>query len=350
MTNGLLASLPPPPPGRTGWPWTEESPTLPAEAAPGVPWPRIVVVTPSFRQGHFIEETIRSILLQNYPNVEYYVMDGGSQDSTVEVLRRYEHWLTGWVSEKDRGQTHAINKGFARSSGQGVIHAYINSDDYYQPGAFEKAARAFLADPGLGILHGRCRYIAEDGTPTGTDHQGQLESFAQVLNVWEFWWRRKQFIQPEVFWNGDLHRRVGDFREELYYVMDYDFWLRLFRAGATVRRIEDQLATFRLLATQKSAQKEKLSNEMMTKVIGPALATADGLIPPGDLRRIRARFRYHEFLALAAQSVASGEGRMRRYWRLLRHLSRHPGMLQVPSCRHRLAAIVTGRFEGGSRA
>lgn len=348
--TGLLASLPPPPAGRTGWPWTEESPTLPAEAAPGVPWPRIAIVTPSFRQGHFIEETIRSILLQNYPNLEYYVMDGGSQDATVEVLKKYEPWLAGWVSEKDRGQTHAINKGFARSSGKAPIHAYINSDDYYQSGAFEKAARAFLADPKLGIYHGRCRYIAEDGTPTGTDHQGRLENYTQVLNVWDYWWKGKQFIQPEVFWNGDLHRQIGDFREELFFVMDYEFWTRLFRAGATVRRVEDQLATFRVLATQKSAQKDNLSNEMLTKVIGPQLNDPKCPAEPAELARMRDLFRYHGFLSLVNDSLKKGEGRLRRYTRLAGYLGRYPGILRVPNCRRRLASLVTGRLGSPERS
>ena len=347
--TGLLASLPPPPAGLTGWPWTVESPELPAEAAPSVPWPRIAIVTPSFRQGHFIEETIRSILLQNYPNLEYYVMDGGSQDSTVEILRKYEPWLAGWVSEKDRGQTHALNKGFGRSSGKAAIHAYINSDDYYQPGAFEKAARAFLADPKLGIYHGRCRYITEDGTPTGTDHQGDLTSYTQVLNVWENWWRGKQFIQPEVFWNGDLHRQIGDFREELFYVMDFEFWLRLFRAGATVRRVEDQLATFRVLASQKSAQKEKLSREMLTKVIGPELEDPKAPIDPGPLSKMRDRFRYHGFLHLADDSAQKGEGRLCRYTRLAGYVGRYPRILRIPNCRRRIASLLTGRISPPER-
>src|SRR5579885_3553995 len=127
MRCPTLAELPPPPAGKTGWPWTIETPALPASRADGSPWPRISIVTPSYNQGQFIEETIRSVLLQGYPDLEYIVIDGGSTDQSVEIIRKYERWLTYWVSEKDRGQAHAINKGF--SSVTGELFNWINSDD-----------------------------------------------------------------------------------------------------------------------------------------------------------------------------------------------------------------------------
>src|SRR4051812_31180515 len=123
-----LAELPPPPPGAAGWPWTEESSGLEEG-----PWPRVSIVTPSYMQGDFLEETIRSVLLQGYPDLEYFIIDGGSTDRSVEIIRRYEPWLAGWVSEKDAGQPAAVNKGWNRASGD--ILAYINSDDWYYPGA-----------------------------------------------------------------------------------------------------------------------------------------------------------------------------------------------------------------------
>ena len=110
-----LAELPPPPPDKTGWPWSEESPPLPATMPDGSPWPRISIVTPSYNQGQFIEETIRSVLLQGYPNLEYIVMDGGSTDNSVEIVRNYNSWLAYWVSEPDRGQAmRSIRDGRAR--------------------------------------------------------------------------------------------------------------------------------------------------------------------------------------------------------------------------------------------
>src|SRR5262245_3501398 len=109
MQCPTLADLPPPPPGKTGWPWTEESRRSANQTAGGRPWPRISVVTPSFNQGDFIQETIRSILLQGYPNLEYLIFDGGSTDNTVEIIKKYSPWLTYWVSEPDGGQSEAIN-------------------------------------------------------------------------------------------------------------------------------------------------------------------------------------------------------------------------------------------------
>src|SRR5690349_13569673 len=111
------AELPRPPAGKTGWPWTGENRPVAALRRDGSPWPLISIVTPTWNQGHFIEETIRSVLLQGYPNLEYVVIDGGSTDDTVGVIREYERWLTRWVSEKDRGQTDAINKGLQYCSG-----------------------------------------------------------------------------------------------------------------------------------------------------------------------------------------------------------------------------------------
>jgi glycosyltransferase involved in cell wall biosynthesis len=118
----------------------------------GAEWPRISIVTPSYNQGAFLEETIRSVLLQGYPNLEYFVIDGGSSDRSVEIIRKYELWLTGWVSEKDSGQSHAINKGFKKCTGD--LITFQNSDDFYPPGTFESAARLWSESAGCGAVVG----------------------------------------------------------------------------------------------------------------------------------------------------------------------------------------------------
>src|SRR4051812_31313130 len=132
-----LESLPPPPSGRRGWPWTEciESP---ATRPDGSTWPRVSVVTPSYNQGQYFEETIRSVLLQGYPDLEYIIVDGGSSDETLDIIKKYEPWLTFWISEKDRGQADAINKGLVRCTGE--IFQFINSDDFLDQGSVHAVA------------------------------------------------------------------------------------------------------------------------------------------------------------------------------------------------------------------
>ncbi|MCH8077935.1 MAG: glycosyltransferase [SAR324 cluster bacterium] len=118
MQSPTLQELPPPPPDKVGWPWTEGSALQPAATPGGDDWPMISIVTPSFNQGQFIEETIRSVLLQGYPNIEYLILDGGSTDETVDIIRKYEPWVSYWVSEPGDGQSDAIDQGWARSSGE----------------------------------------------------------------------------------------------------------------------------------------------------------------------------------------------------------------------------------------
>src|SRR5665811_68289 len=125
-----LRNLPHPRSTKIGWPWTVEPQSLPAIRPDGSSWPPITIITPSYNQGQFIEETIRSVLLQGYPNLEYVIIDGGSSDGSLEVIQKYSPWLAHWVSEPDGGQSQAINKGFARAHGE--VIAWLNSDDVLQ--------------------------------------------------------------------------------------------------------------------------------------------------------------------------------------------------------------------------
>ena len=141
MRYPTLSESPPLSPGKTGWPWAEKNLQLPDTMPGGSPWPRISIVTPSCNQGRFLEETIRSVLLQGYPNLEYVIIDGGSSDGSVDIIRKYESQLAYWDSRPDSGMYYAINEGFAHSTGD--IMAWLNSDDMYTPWSLRVVGEIF---------------------------------------------------------------------------------------------------------------------------------------------------------------------------------------------------------------
>jgi glycosyltransferase involved in cell wall biosynthesis len=213
-----LAQLPPAPASKTGWPWTEATPALPRKSSKGKAWPRVSIVTPSYNQARFLEETIRSVLLQGYPDLEYIVIDGGSTDGSVDVIRKYEPWLAHWVSESDRGQTHAVNKGWARATGE--ILAYINADDSYRSGTIGIAASAFCANPHSGMVYGAATIVDEAGSELRSWEATpfDLRTMLAVGNV---------VPQPSVFFSADALKDVGYLSEDWQMIMDYELCIRL---------------------------------------------------------------------------------------------------------------------------
>ena len=211
--------------------FSPESPTADQHALP-----RISVVTPSFNQGPYLERTIRSVLDQNYPDLEYILIDGGSRDESVEIITKYESQLAYWVSEPDTGQSNAINKGFARATG--TILAWLNSDDYYLPGTLEtiaEAARAHLdADAFVGAgdmvdSSGRVMYHI-DPPP------------AITLETLYDWLRGKEFMQPSCFFRDTAWRAVAPLDESIHIAFDVDLWMRLTKAGCTFFTIDRSLS------------------------------------------------------------------------------------------------------------
>jgi glycosyltransferase involved in cell wall biosynthesis len=215
-----MEELPAPPPGCRGWPWTEDSEHLPDLMPDGREWPRITVVTPSYSQAQFLEKTIRSVLLQGYPNLEYFVVDGGSADGSVEIVRRYERWITWWVSERDRGQSHAINKGFARAGGE--VFAWLNSDDHYLPGALGVIGRRWRAAQKPCVLVGRGNVVDDRDGTCYEKRPGDL-SFEVIRRGDGATW----VLQPACFFPAEAYRQVGGVDEELHYAMDFDLLLKL---------------------------------------------------------------------------------------------------------------------------
>lgn len=241
-----LKELPAPAKHKTGWPWTEESGRQPDKMPDGRPWPKISIVTPSYNQGQFIEETIRSVLLQGYPNLEYIIIDGGSTDNSVDIIKKYSPWLTYWVSEPDRGQSHAINKGLAHCTGE--VFNWINSDDLLCPGALRAVATAWAKKPGL-IIAGPVVEFKQDGTenvivPNALTLQNYLSRRKARANSW-------RWHQPGTYLPLSQVKRVGGLQEDLHFTMDHLLMIDLLET-CKVTYISETLARFRLHDNSKT--------------------------------------------------------------------------------------------------
>ncbi len=201
---------------------------------PGGPF--FSVITPSFNQAAFIEQTIASVLQQKDQAFEHIVIDGGSKDGTVEILKKFPH--LSWVSEPDRGQAHALNKGLARAAGK--IIAWINSDDWYEPGAFSAVANFFNEHPDAKIVMGDCNLVDERGNKTG-----HIVNAARGFNELKKYWKGKSIpTQPALFFWRELIEECGPADESLFYAMDYDLWMRFARKHR-FHRLERTLANYR---------------------------------------------------------------------------------------------------------
>ena len=207
---------------RNKWPWQERRRVWSNHMRDGKPWPRLTVITPSFNQGRFIEETIRSVLQQGYPNLEYIIVDGGSTDNTLEILRKYEDRLAYWVSEPDRGQSHALNKGLSRATGD--IIGWLNSDDMYTDGCFRKVVEAFAGEPDAVLLHGNRILLDENSQVSGWARLPAFdpERTGYVIASETAFWRRAA--------TADL-----EFKEHLHFAMDQEFFGRLYHVGKLLK-------------------------------------------------------------------------------------------------------------------
>jgi glycosyltransferase involved in cell wall biosynthesis len=295
--------------------------------------PRVTIITPSLNQAPYLDQTIQSVLGQDYPHIEYIIIDGGSTDGSADLIRKYQSRITYWVSEKDHGQAHAINKGLERATGD--IIGYLNSDDYYLDGALARVADRFSCDPGVDLLHGRCRVVDQDGVKL-SERTGSITRYDEVLDLWDVWWNRRNFVQPEVFWTKRIGDKIGPFREDLFWVMDYEYWLRILRAGGRVGFIDAELSAFRLQPSQKSIQPERTAEELL-KVVRPHIFGGDCLLSVVKRNELKVKWIFDAgFLKEVEHSLRRNEKRWQRWLRLAWFSIRHPSVFAVRSFRERL--------------
>ena len=269
-----LRDLPAPPPGRTGWPWTEESAALPPTTPDGAEWPRITIVTPSYNQASFLEATLRSVLLQGYPNLEYFVLDGGSTDHSVDIVRKYEPWLTRWVSEPDGGQSAAINRGLAL--GTGLFAGWINSDDMLCRDALAAHAQTIGFQPNT-VYVGDCVHIDDRDTYLRT-HRGRVHTFEDLIRIRSVWRDQDDagyIDQPAVLFPRELALQVGALNPHNHRTMDYELWGKFFLTGATFHYTHIPIGIFRVYAGQKTADLWATTQSLI-ETAGKLVADAPG--------------------------------------------------------------------------
>jgi glycosyltransferase involved in cell wall biosynthesis len=289
---------------------------------------KISLVTPCFNSADFLEETIRSVLAQDIPDLEYFIIDGGSTDGTVDIIRRYADRLSGWTSEKDSGQVDALNKGFARATGE--IVGFINADDVLLPGALQAVLQAFTRRPEVELVYGEVEWIDAEGRATGS-HAGEISSLEEALDIYRVWWSQRQWVQPEVFYRRTLKDRVGAFNERYNLAFDFDFWVRCFRAEARVEKLPEPLVQFRVHENQKSRAATQAADEIRAIV---RYHLDDGAaISPAHRRRLEARLSYDRYQLGQAERSS-----------FFRALLGNPSWLRAPEVRDRIRAACTRLF------
>jgi glycosyltransferase involved in cell wall biosynthesis len=211
-------------------------------------YPKVSIVMPSFNQGHFLETSIRSVLAQDYPNIEYILVDGGSKDDSLEIIQRYQSHFTWWVSEKDKGHADALNKGFSHATGE--ILAWLNSDDTYFPGAVSEAVAFLQEHPEVGMVYADADLIDDDGNTIGKFAAKQTD-YTRLLRG------SVHIPQATTFFRADLWRQVGPLDLSLFFSFDYDLWVRLAKVSQ-IRYLPRRWACFRMHNLGKSVKNDDL--------------------------------------------------------------------------------------------
>ncbi len=218
-------------------------------------YPKISIITPSYNQGQYIEETILSVIGQNYPNLEYIIIDGGSTDNTVEIIKKYEKHLAYWASEPDNGQAHAINKGFAIATGD--ILAWLNSDDMYMPKILNYVAENINTQKPE-FLFGDCIHFDENKTTVFKNQYLDLHNIVELAYI-------DYIDQPSSFWTKRAWDKVGQLNEASHYVFDWEWFIRAQRAGVNYIPTSKYLSMYRIHSMHKTGSG---GNERMVEIMG----------------------------------------------------------------------------------
>lgn len=237
-----LIDFPNPPADKNGWPWINDLNTGSPVMTNGKPWPKISIITPSFNQGQFLEETIRSVLMQHYPNLEYIIIDGGSSDDSVNIIRKYEPWISYWVSEKDNGQTHAINKGLALCTGE--IFNWINSDDYLNPNSLRVIAEGITNFDAVAGAVANFSAVSEN----------IIQSAELVVKKMIAGDTAVIYQQPGTWLKTKNLKNVGLLNERFNYSFDWLMTINYLNKHPNVNYVPDTLVKFRLHQDSKTVK------------------------------------------------------------------------------------------------
>jgi glycosyltransferase involved in cell wall biosynthesis len=250
-------------------------------------WPKISIIVPSFNQGQYLEETLRSVLDQNYPALELIVMDAGSTDGSAEILRRYSDRLAHWESQPDRGQSHAINKGLARCTGE--VWAYLNSDDLLGPGSLARVGELFR-DPATDWVGGVSTIFDERGDRGDVTPQAP-KTVKEILTPWN---RSIEHVFPcsnVNFMRRTIYERLGGFAESYHYSMDMEYYTRAVFAGYLLRRIPEVLGRWRWHAESKTVREGRIYR-FLEEELRIARIYAERL-PPAEAAALHTEIAHH---------------------------------------------------------
>jgi glycosyltransferase involved in cell wall biosynthesis len=282
--------------------------------------PLVSIITPSFNQAAFLEETMLSVINQDYPNVEYFVIDGGSTDGSVEIIRKYEHRIAYWTSEMDNGQSHAINKGWKHAHGE--IVAYLNSDDTYQPGAISKAVEALATHPEWAMVYGDCGIMDEHGKLIDMWIAQPFDLMSLICNC--------RIGQPSAFIRRLALEDVGMMDESFFMAMDYDLWTKLGLRYSIGHLPGYHLANYRVHQDAKSSAQALRFTDENERVILRTLSDPHLLFPRKEIENKALSALYFRHSAMLIGKSQQDEARP-WFWRSLRL---YPGVAHMFAPNH----------------